>query len=363
MNKYTILNPTLFSILSLALIASCGKKNQAQQKAPPPPVVIDVMVTKPTSFAYTIDASGTVQAQEYVQLKPEVNGRIVKLNINEGETVSEGTLLVKLNDDDLQAQLRKYQSQLDIAQRNLIRLKSLLDVNGLNQQEYDVADNQVKSLQADIDYTRAQIRKTEIRAPFNGLIGLRNVSPGAFVSAQDVMATLQQVSSLKIDFVLPEANTNLIKKGMTVKVQSDEGTGIYSARIIAVEPQVNPGTRNIKVRAQVEDRSAKLNPGAFVKVLIDAGKTNSAIMIPTNCVIPESRTKKVVVIKGGKAVFQLVEVGYRGDAKVEITKGINAGDTIALNGILFLKPDAPVKVRAVKDVNKIQDPDTLASEE
>jgi len=360
MNKYITVNSILFSSLGL-LAFSCGNKKQAQQKVPPPPVAIDVMIAKPSSFAYSIDASGTVQAQEFVQLKPEVSGRIVKLNINEGETVSEGTLLVKLNDDDLQAQLRKYQSQLDIAQRNLKRLKSLLDVNGLNQQEYDVADNQVKSLQADIDYTRAQIRKTEIRAPFNGLIGLRNVSPGAFVSAQDIMATLQQVSTLKIDFVLPEANTSLIKKGMTVKVQSDEGTGHYKAKVIAIEPQVNTGTRNIKIRAQIEDKSARLNPGAFVKVLVDAGKTNSAIMVPTNCIIPESRTKKVVVIKGGKAVFQVVEAGYRGDDKVEITKGLQVGDTIAVNGILFLKPDAPVAIRSVKDAARLQD--TLADNE
>lgn len=347
MNKYTTVNAVIFSALGL-LTASCGNKEQAKQKTPPPPVAIDVMIAKPASFSYTIDASGSVQAQEFVELKPEVSGRIVKLNINEGETVTEGTLLVKLNDDDLQAQLRKFQAQYDIAQRNLKRLKPLLDANGLNQQEYDVADNQVKSLQADIEFTKAQIRKTEIRAPFNGLIGLRNVSLGAFVSTQDIMATLQQVSSLRIDFVLPEANTSLIKKGMSVKVQSDQGSGAYLARIIAIEPQVNTGTRNIKVRAVLQDKTARLNPGAFVKVLIDAGKTNSAIMIPTNCVIPESRSKKVAVIKGGKVVFQVVEVGYRGDSKVEITKGINAGDTIALNGILFLKPDAPVHVRSVK---------------
>jgi membrane fusion protein (multidrug efflux system) len=361
------MNKTIYTLLlsaaGILTIQSCGNKDQTKQKTAPPPLAIDVMVAKPASFSYTVDASGTVQAQEFVELKPEVSGRIVKLNINEGETVTEGTLLMKLNDDDLQAQLRKFQSQFDIAQRNLKRLKSLLDVNGLNQQEYDIADNQVKSLQSDIEFTKAQIRKTEVRAPFNGLIGLRNVSPGAFVSNTTVLATLQQISSLKIDFVLPEANNHLVKKGMTVKVQSDEGGKLFIAKIAAIEPQVNTGTRNLKVRALLEERSSLLNPGAFVKVLIDAGKTNSAIMIPTNCVIPESRTKKVVVIKGGKAVFQLVEVGYRGDEKVEITKGINTGDTIALNGILFLKPDALVKIRAVKDVTKMQDSDTLAGNE
>ncbi|MFN3447041.1 MAG: efflux RND transporter periplasmic adaptor subunit, partial [Bacteroidia bacterium] len=273
---------------------------------------------------------------------------IVKLNINEGETVAEGTLLVKLNDDDLQAQLRKSQSQLEIAQRNLKRLKSLLDANGLNQQEYDIADNQVKNTQADIDYTKAQIRKTEVRAPFTGLIGLRNVSPGAFVSNTSILATLQQVTSLKIDFVMPEDEAGILRKGDKIRVQSDNSEELFDATITAIEPQVNVGTRNLKFRALLTSRTSKLNPGAFVKVLIDAGKTNSAIMVPSNCIIPESRNKKVALIKNGKVAFTIVEIGYRGNDMVEITKGLNVGDSIAVNGLLFLKPDAAVKVKGIK---------------
>jgi membrane fusion protein (multidrug efflux system) len=350
MTKQIITFPALAAALGMLALSACGNKEEVKQKAPSAPVAIDVMVAAPSSFSFTVDASGTVQAQEFVELRPEVSGRIVKLNINEGQTVQEGTLLVKLNDDDLQAQLRKFESQYDIAVRNQKRLKSLLDVNGLNQQEYDIADNQVQSLRSDIDFTKAQIRKTEIRAPFSGLIGLRNVSPGAFVSSADILATLQQVSSLKIDFVLPEANAGLIRNGLLVKVQSDKGGSLYTAKIAAIEPQVNTGTRNIKARAVIDDKKAQLSPGAFVKVLIDAGKTDAAIMIPTNCIIPESRNKKVVLIKNGKAQFQVVEAGYRGEDKAEIIKGISPGDTIALNGILFLKPDAPVKIRSVKKI-------------
>ncbi|MES2559482.1 MAG: efflux RND transporter periplasmic adaptor subunit, partial [Bacteroidota bacterium] len=274
-NKHTIYI-TLLLTGGLWLVTACGNKTQdPKSKSAPQPIAVDVVVAKYSSFAQTLDASGTVQAQEFVELKPEVSGRIVKLNINEGETVTEGTLLVKLNDDDLQAQLRKSQSQLEIAQRNIKRLKSLLDANGLNQQEYDIADNQVKNTQADIDYTKAQIRKTEVRAPFTGLIGLRNVSPGAFVSNTTVLATLQQVSSLKIDFVMPEDEAGILHKGDKVQIQSDNSETLYEATIAAIEPQVNVGTRNLKFRALLTSRTSKLNPGAFVKVLVDAGKTNS----------------------------------------------------------------------------------------
>ena len=342
----------LYTALILAngfwILPACGNKVQDTKAKTAQPIAVDVMITKHASFSQTLDASGTVQAQEFVELKPEVSGRIVKLNINEGETVTEGTLLVKLNDDDLQAQLRKSQSQLDIAQRNLKRLKSLLDANGLNQQEYDIADNQVKNTQADTDYTKAQIRKTEVRAPFTGLIGLRNVSPGAFVSNTSILATLQQVTSLKIDFVMPEDEAGILRKGNKVHIQSDNNNELFDATIAAIEPQVNVGTRNLKFRALLSSRTSKLNPGAFVKVLIDAGKTNSAIMVPSNCIIPESRNKKVALIKGGKVAFTVVEIGYRGNEQVEITKGLNIGDTIAVNGLLFLKPDAPIKVRGIK---------------
>jgi membrane fusion protein (multidrug efflux system) len=340
---------TILSAMGIILLQACGDKPQDPKSKTPPPIAIDVMVAKHSSFSQTLYASGTVQAQEFVELKPEVSGRIIKLNINEGETVKEGTLLVKLNDDDLQAQLRKFQSQLDIAQRNLKRLKSLLDANGLNQQEYDAADNQVKTTLADIDYIKAQIHKTEIIAPFTGLIGLRKVSPGAFITNNTVLATLQQVNSLKIDFVIPEDEAGVLHRGSKVKIQNDNNDELLDATISAIEPQVNVGTRNLTYRAVLSSRTSTLNPGAFVKVLFDAGKNNDAIMVPSNCIIPESRNKKVVLIKDGKVKFTIVEVGYRGNDMVEITKGLIVGDTIAVNGLLFLKPDAIVKIKGAKN--------------
>ena len=260
-------------------------------------------------------------------------------------------MLAKLFDDDLQAQLRKNIAALDIATKNEQRMKTLLNANGLNQQDYDQALTQLNSAKADIDYTRAQIRKTEVRAPFSGLVGLRNVSNGAYVNTTNVIATLQQVSTLKIDFVVPESNAKELKVGQMVTLTSNESPTKITARVMAIEPQINTGSRNLKARAIVIDSKVKLNPGAFVKVQLQQGNNSNAILIPTNCVIPESRNSKVAVIKNGKAQFQVVQIGYRNETNVEVTDGLNVGDTIALNGILYLKPDVQVTVRSVKKSN------------
>lgn len=339
------------TILIITLLSACGSKSQSgkDNKKGNGPVVVDVTVARLQGFTSSTEAAGTVLANEFIELKPEVSGRIVQLNIKEGLPVTEGILLVKLFDDDLQAQLKKYKAQLSIAERNEQRLKSLLDVNGLNQQEYDQAVTQVSNIRADIDYTNAQIRKTEIRAPFSGIIGLRMVSIGAYVNQADVLATLQQLNQLKIDFVLPEAMAGNVVAGTTVKVGGIAGDELLPAKVIAIEPQINTSTRNIKIRALLTGgNSGALSPGAFVKVLIGTDAEKKALLVPTNAIIPDTRNNKIALIKNGKVKFTAVETGYRGMDKVEIKSGLNEGDTFAINGILFLKPDSEVSIRSVK---------------
>ena len=204
----------LFTFISIAFyILSCGHKKE-NARPPAPPLSIDVIIAKNEFFSYSEKASGTIIANEFVELKPEINGRIIQLNIKEGTLVKAGTLLLKLNDEDLQAQLRKAQNQYALYKKNEQRIESLLKVNGVNQQEFDNAKIQSNNVAADVDYTMAMIRKTEIRAPFTGIIGLRNVSIGASVNPQTLIATLQQVNQLKVDFVLPEDKSMLLKTGM-----------------------------------------------------------------------------------------------------------------------------------------------------
>jgi membrane fusion protein (multidrug efflux system) len=345
--------PVVF-LVAIFFLAACSskKKDPPSMKARSTPApIVDVIVAKPTVVSNIVEANGTVIANESVELHPEATGKIIYLNIPEGKFVSKGTVLAQVNDADLVAQLNKSKVQLQLYQQNEERLRKLLAINGVNQADYDAALNLVNSTKADIAYTEALIEKTIVRAPFDGVVGLRQVSPGAYVSPTTVIATLQQTSELKIDFTLPEEYSNIIKIGNTVDVEVDAARQIHrEATIIATEPQVNQNTRNIVVRAILHQ--GKGNPGAFVKVFIDAGNNNNAIMVPTNCIIQNDINNQLILVKNGKAKFVNVQTGVRDSVNVEITHGVNPGDTVVVSGVLFARDKNPVKIRSVKQLSQ-----------
>jgi membrane fusion protein (multidrug efflux system) len=340
-------------IIFLAFAYSCGKKkNELKAPAAAPPTVVDVIVARPQAIADTIEANGTVVANEYAELHPEVSGRIIFLEVPEGKFISKGTVIARINDADLEAQVDKSKVLLDLAQKTADRYAKLLAVNGINQSDYDAALNTVAGYKADIVYTQALIDKTIIKAPFDGVAGLRLVSPGAYVSPTDVIASIQSIDKLKIDFTIPQEYANIVQKGGTVDVEWGDGVtvSIAKAEIVAVEPQVNQSTRNIKVRAVLNRGS--LNPGTFVKVYIIESQRGFGIMVPTNAIIPEDINNQLVLVKNGKAAIVNVQTGIRQANSVEITKGINAGDTVVVTGVLFARPKTLVKVRKVLSLDK-----------
>ncbi len=342
----------LLSFLAVSIF-SCKQKAVKAKRGDDGPVIVDVIVATPQKINNNIEANGTVIANENVDLHPEVSGRLTYLNIPEGKYVTKGTVLARVNSADLEAQYQKSKVQLELQKTTEERLRKLLSVNGINQSDYDAALNAVNSTKADMDYTQTLIDKTVIRAPFDGTLGLRQVSPGAYVSPTTVLVTLQQLGTLKVDFTIPEEYGNLIKVGAKVDVEVDAAHEIMqSATIIAVEPQVNNQTRNLLIRAILSGN--KSNPGAFVKVYVgshDAGKM--AVMVPTNAIIPNDLNNQLVVIKNGKAEFVNISTGARSANNVEVTKGVNAGDTVVVTGVLFAKPNAPVKVRNVKSLAEV----------
>lgn len=305
---------------------SCkSKKEQPKQKSAPPPVV-DVIVAAPQQISNTVEVNGTVVPNEFVELRPEISGRLTYLNIPEGKQVTKGTVVARVNDADLRAQLQKLRVQLDLARATVQRYKTLLDINGINRADYDVAINQVSSLEADIKALQVQISRAAVRAPFTGVIGLRQVSPGALVTPSTVLATMQQLQKVKLDFTVPEEYSNMIHKGDVVSVQVNaERQQKQRATVIAIEPQANTATRNILVRALPE---GKANPGAFVKVELNAEKNKHAIMVPAGAIIPEDKDKTLVTVKNGKAKYVKIETGIRQAENVEVTSGIEPGDTV-----------------------------------
>jgi membrane fusion protein (multidrug efflux system) len=339
-------------IITSTFIACKEKADPSAKPRSAPPTVVDVIVAAPQSITNHIEVNGTVVANEYVELHPEASGRIIYLNVPEGKMVKAGTIIARVNDADLKAQIQKTRVLLDLAQKTEERYKQLIAVNGINQSDYDAALNVVNGYKADIDYTQALLDKTVVKAPFDGIVGLRQVSLGAFVSTSTLIATIQQLNKIKIDFTLPEEYGNILKTGGMVQLDMDaSGLTRKKATILAIEPQVNQTTRNIKVRAILED--GKANPGGFVKVYVDAGEDKNALLVPTNCIIPDDKNKQLVLVKNGKADFVNVQTGLRQTNNVEITSGIKAGDTVVVTGVLFARPKSDLKVRKVLSLDKL----------
>lgn len=312
------------------------------------PLLSDAYVVKPVSLDEAIEASGTLQSNEEVELKPEITGRIINIYFKEGAKVSKGTLLIKLYDGDIKAQLEKLQLQRELAKTTLARQEKLLKINGISQQDVDVTSNQVSAYGADIEYNKAQLQKTEIRAPFSGTLGLRNVSEGAIVSPTTVMTTLQQLDPLKIDFAVPEKYRNVIRRNDQVTFTVAGDTGSFKGQIYAIDPKIDLATRSVKLRAYVPNASGMLFPGSFAKTTISLKDKPDAIMIPSQAVIPGTRYKQVIVADSGRAKFVVVETGTRNANNVEITSGLQIGDTVITTGILQLKQGMPLRYNKVQ---------------
>ncbi|MDR3653965.1 MAG: efflux RND transporter periplasmic adaptor subunit [Paludibacter sp.] len=305
-------------------------KNKTQRK-------VDAVVVKPSLLINEITVSGSLMAFEEVNLMNEVSGRIVFINLPEGKFVKKGTLLVKLFDDDLQATLKKLQSELAIQQAIFNRQSELLKVNGISQNDYDQTGLQVNSLKADIDVEKTLIRKTEVRAPFDGVIGLRYVSVGAIITPSTLLATLRTENKIKLDFSVPEKYSSVIKTGMQIKFSMNNTNQLYDASVIATEEGIDIGTRNLKVRALVNSKGKDLLPGSFANVTVRLSENKNALVIPTQAIIPSETDKAVIVARNGKAHFVPVISGIRKASSIEITQGIQVGDTVITSGILFLK--------------------------
>lgn len=332
--------------LLLATLISCtgGNNEKAGNKARPP-VPVEIMIAAFSEFSSDVEVNGTVLPEEQVELHPEVSGRITYLNIPDGEMVKEGTILARINDADLQAQLRQQRVRYELALKTELRLRQLMAVNGVEQATYDAALSEVNLLEASMEVLRAQIDKTVIKAPFSGRLGLRLVSEGAFVTQATVIGTLQQTDRTKIDFSVPETYAGLLKKGRKISVSANHSGEMVPATISAIEPQINPSTRNIRVRARLME--GLLSPGAFVKVFLNEKVTG--ILVPTSAIIPDAMANQVVLVRGGKAMFQNVETGIRKSDAVEITRGIQAGDSVVVSGVLYVRPNGDVEVTKVKN--------------
>ena len=355
------LSPSIYSILLfsffITLIFSCSSKRKkevtvAQNAGGPggpkrPTPRVDGFIVKTEVISETIEIPGSLVADESTEIHPEVSGRITGLYVREGAYVGKGALLAKLYDADLQAQLRKVQVQLQIAQQTESRYDQLQKIGGISKEDYAATALQVSNLRADIDIIRTSISKTQIRAPFSGKLGLKEVSPGAYVTPQSIIAVIQKTSNLRIDFNVPEKYTHQIKMGQYINFTVEGSKRNYTAVVSATQSGIEQTTRTLTIRARVQGDQTGLVPGGFAKVKISFDPDPNALMIPSQAIIPQARGKKVVVYNDSTAKFVDVTTGVRDSTNVQITSGLKAGDTIIVTGLLTVKPESKVRINKI----------------
>jgi membrane fusion protein (multidrug efflux system) len=343
-------NVLVFGLVISVVLTGCNSKKVTVPKGRGPgkgPLVVEGFLVRPTSISDDVEVPGTLFPFEETQIKAEVSGRVVLLNIQEGMVVKKGTLLVKLFDQDLQAALQKLKVQLEIAVKTVERQKDLLAINGISQQDYDLSALNVDNLKADIQTTMISIGKTEIHAPYDGQIGLRNVSLGSYISSSDIITTLREVDKLKLEFSIPEKYAKNIGKGYSVEFKVDGGKARHTATVVATEGNVEQNTRTLKVRALVNESHPELVPGVFAKVNLKLGTDNEALMVPSQAVIPQARNKQIILLRKDSAKFVVIETGIRDSAYVQILSGVHAGDTVITSGLMTIRPSGKIKVSKV----------------
>ena len=306
-------------------------------------IIVRSSVISKKPFESKIITTGSIISNEEVELHSEVSGKITKINFREGGHVKKGDLLIKINDADLQTSLSKAKYKKELAEKNEYRLKILLEKNGTSQESYDNILNELHQAEADINFIQAQIEKTEIHAPFDGIIGLRYVSEGSYISPLIKIATLQNIDPLKIDFSIPQVYYNNLSVGKTIEFRITGKEDNYKATIYAIEPKVDLSTRTLQVRALCANTGG-LYPGSYIEVEINLSNMDDAIMIPSEALIPDIQGEIVYLYKNGKAIQQRVTSAIRTEKEVQITSGLKAGDTIIVSGIIQLKPGIAVKL-------------------
>lgn len=350
--KYTKL---IFGIFFIFFFSSCG--NKSKKDPPKIPVTADIheglavqgYIIHPSVLHSSIEVAGTLLPFEQTDIHPEVSGKVTYLSIKEGSHVKKGTLLARLFDGDLKAQLQKLNVQLQVAQKTEERQQELLKIGGISQQDYDLSVLDVSSIKADIEVLQANIDKTIIKAPFDGKIGFKNISIGAFITSATIITTIKQDSKLKLEFSVPERYTPKIKLGNVIFFTTQASSKKYQAKIFATESGITEDNRSLKVHAIVENTDKNITAGSFAKVLFDMGDNSEAIMIPTQAIIPQARDKQVIVYNGGNADFKIVTTGTRDSAKVEILSGLSIGDTVITTGLLSIKPGSIIHLSSLNN--------------
>ncbi len=320
-------------------------KNESNGSGKKQPTGVSGMVLKPQVFEDNLSLSGSIEANEQIDIRSEVSGIVESINFKEGSTVAKGQILFKVNDLELRAQLAQVKTAQKLSSENERRAKLLLEKEAISQEEYDIASADFLSAKAEAQLIQAQLAKASVRAPFSGKIGLRSISQGTYVTPTTLIAKLVNTSQLKITFSIPEKYASQMKVNNTLSFTTAGSKEKFTAKIYAIEPEIEVATRTLKLRAITQNPEGKLFPGTFANVSLPLEKLTDALLVPTEALIPIQNGKKIFVVEKGLAKEVIVETGARTDKEILITSGLKAGDTVLTSGVMTLKNGSPVKVK------------------
>ena len=355
--KIKTISITLISLALLGLIGYRITKNSAESEKndkkgdKKPPLTVTAIVVSSKDFSNAISLSGAIEANENVEIRSEVSGIVEKISFSEGTQVSKDQVLLKVNDIELRAQLSQAFTKQKLASENERRAKLLLQKEAISQEEYEIASAEFRSLKAQTQLIQAQIAKTTIRAPFSGKIGLRNISPGTYVTPTTIITKLVSSSQVKISFSIPEKYASEIENNASILFTIPNNPQKFSAKIYAIEPEIETATRTLKIRAIADNSNRKLLPGTFATIELSLKNIKDAIVIPTEAVVPIQNGKVVYIANNGKAKEVKIETLARTSKDVVVTSGIKSGDTLLTSGVMSLKDEADIKVK-LKEPNK-----------
>ena len=312
--------------------------------APPQATPVKATVVSLRSLGEEINVSGSAVASDEVTISAEVPGTIAEIAFREGTVVNKGDLLIRLDNTELKAQLDRLRVQANLNKKIADRLKGLYDRQGVSLQDYEVAVAEHEKSLAEIAVVETQLAKREIRAPFRGKLGLKQVSVGAYAAPGAPIVSLVSYDPLKVEFSVPEKYSTRIGPGTPVSVEVGYLEKSLTGKVEASDPVIDPATRTWKLRAAVSNPDGKVLPGAFARVLVRLQEFEATVVVPTEAIIPELGGKKVFVAKEGFARAVSVTTGIRQESMIQITGGLEEGDTVITTGILQIRDGSPVDI-------------------
>lgn len=332
------------------LFSSPSNNNEgSEQQSSPDILKAEGILLQTETIEDQIFSTGTLVANEIVDLSAETSGIITDVYFDEGREVEQGDLLLKINDSELQAEKSRAQFRFNLAEQREERQQRLLDRGGISQDEYDATMNEVNVLRAELELIQARIDHTELRAPFSGKIGLKYVSTGSYINSDSRIATLQEIDPIKIDFSIPERYLARVSVGDKINFNVQGYDSTFSGEVYAIEPRIDSDTRTLQVRAISENKEQLLYPGAFANIELILNEISDALLVPTIAIVPELNTQKVYLSKNGKVKETRISTGIRMSNRIQIIEGVMPGDTVLTTGILQAQEGMDVEITELRN--------------